>query len=113
MNLLGLCDLPAITSDGLIQGGGFARRGEQSLNEPPGFFDIKLNPVVLMDNLESHFTDMGNYKFSHRASLNRSRFLEKLFVRLRHACDESPAFLFFCCHLHILNVCLRGTHCKN
>lgn len=114
MNRLSLRHLPAIMEHGLFQGGsGFARGSEQSLNESPGLIGIKLNLIALIDDLAGNLTDMRNDKFSHRASLNRGRLLEKLFVGRRHARDKSLIFMFFNHCLHTPNVCLRGTHCNN
>lgn len=114
MNASGLLYLPAMTEYCLFQAGsGLAWASEQSLNESPGLVGIKLNLIALIDDLASHFTNVRNDKFSHRASLNRGRFLEKLFVRRRHTGDKSLVFLFFNYRWHEPNVCLCGTHCKN
>ncbi len=114
MNRLSLRHLPAIMNHCLFQGGsGFARGGEQSLNEVPGLIGIKLNLMALIDDLAGNLTDMRNDKFSHGAPLNRGRLLEKLFVCRRHARDKSLVFLFFNHCWHAPNVRLRGTQCNN
>ena len=114
MNSLSLRHLSAITSHGLFQGGsGFTRRSKQSLNESPGFIGIKLNLIALLDDLSGNLTDMRDDKLGHRASLNRGRLLEKLFVGRRHAGGKSLFFLLFNHCWHASNVCLRGTQCNN
>ena len=114
MNRSNLRHLPAIMNHGLFQGGsGFARGSEQSLNESPGLLGIQLNLIASIDDLAGNLTDMRDDKLSHRASLNRGRLLEKLFVCRRHARDKSLIFLFFNHCLHLPNVCLYGTHCNH
>lgn len=114
MNRLSLRHLPAIMNHCLFQGGsGFARGSEQSFNESPGLIGIKLNLIASIDDLAGNLADMRNDKFSHRASLNRGRLLEKLFVGRRHARDKSLFFLLFNHCSHASNVCLRGTQCNN
>ena len=114
MNGSGFFYLSAITNHCLLQGGsGLARRSEQSLNESPGLVGIHLNLIALIDDLASRFTDVRNDEFSHRVSLNRGRFLKKLFVRRRHTGDKSLAFLLFYHSRHVRNVRLRGTHCNS
>jgi hypothetical protein len=114
VNGSGLSRLPAMTNHCLFQGGSrFARGGKQSLNESPGLVGLKLNQIALIDNLAGNFPDMHDYKFSHRASLNRGCFLEKLFVRRRHPGDKPLAFWLCYYRWHVSNVCLRGTHGKN
>ena len=113
MNGLSLRHQPAMTNGGLLQGGsGCARRSKQSLNESPGLVGIQLKLIALIDDLASHFTAVRNDEFSHRASFDRSRFPEKLFVRRSYPGDKALAFLFFNYRLHEENVCLCGTQCK-
>jgi len=95
------------------RGGGRSQWREQRFDKAPGLVGIQLNQIALIDDLASDFTAVRNDKCGHGATLNRGRFPEKLSVRLRHACDKSPAFSFFCYRWHAPNVCLRGTHCKN
>ena len=96
------------------RGGGRSRWREQRFDKAPGLAGIKLNQIALIDDLAGDFTAVRNDKCGHGATLNRGRFLEKLFVRRRHTCDKSLAFwLFFYHRWHAPNVCLRGTHCKN
>jgi hypothetical protein len=97
----------------LQSGSGLARGSEQSLNKSPGLVGIKLNLIALIDDLAGNLTDVRNDEFSHRAPLNRGRFLEKVFVSRRHARDKSLIFLLFNYRLHTPNVCLCGTHCKS
>jgi hypothetical protein len=52
-------------------------------------------------------------KSSHRASLNRGRLLEELFICRRQARGKSLAFLLFSYRLHAQNVCRCGTHRKD
>ena len=114
MNWSRLCHLPAITPHCLFQGGsGLTRGGEQSLNQSPGLVGIKSDPIALIDDLAGNYTDVRNDKGSHRASLNRGRLLEKLFICRRQSRGKSLAFLLFSYRLHAPNVCLCGTHRKN
>ena len=114
MNWSRLCHLPAITPHCLFQGGsGLARGGEQSLNQSPGLVGIKSDPTALIDDLAGNLTDMRNDKGSHRASLNRGRLLEKLFICRRQSRGKSLALSLFNNRLHAPNVCLFGTHRKN
>ena len=114
MNRLSLRHLPAIMEHCLFQGGsGFARGSEQSFNESPGLIGIKLNLITLLDDLSGNLTDMRDDKLGHRASLNRGRLLEKLFVGRRHAGGKPLFFLLFNHCWHASNVCLRGTQCNN
>jgi hypothetical protein len=113
-NSLNLCHLPAVMGRGLCQSGrGFARGGEQCLNESPGLAGIKANLTALMDDLKGRLTNVRNDKLSHGASFNRGCGLEKLLVRRCYTRHKSPAFLLFCYRLHAPNVCLCDTHCKN
>jgi len=94
-------------------GGGFARRGQQSLNELPGLARIQSNLLALIDDITGHLADMGNDKFGHRAAPNCGRLLEKLFVRLGHPGDKSLAFSLFPHRRHTQNVCQTGIPRKN
>lgn len=114
MNWSRLRHLPAITPHCLFQGGnGLARGSEQSLNESPGLTGIKADMIALIDDLAGNHTDVRNDKGSHRASLNRGRLLEKLFICRRQSRGKSLAFSLFNYRLHAPNVCLCGTHRKN
>ena len=105
----------AVSPDGLPHGRGRrSRRREERFDKPPGLGGIKLNLIALIDDLASHFTDVRDDEFSHRASLNRGRFLEQLLVRRRHPGDKSLAFrLFLYQSWHAPNVRLCGIQCKN
>jgi len=105
----------AVSPDGLPHGRGRrSRRREERFDKPPGLGGIKLNLIALIDDLASHFTDVRDDEFSHRASLNRGRFLEQLLVRRRHPGDKSLAFRLFLYHCwHAPNVRLCGIQCKN
>lgn len=77
MNGSAIFYLMTIPDHRLFQSGtGLARRREQSVNKLPGLLGIELNLIALIDNLKSHFTNVRNDKLSHRAPLNRGRFLE-------------------------------------
>jgi hypothetical protein len=104
---------PPITGHPLFQGGGgLARGSEQCLDESPGLGGVKLNLIVLIDDLASRFTKVRNDEFGHRKPLNCGRLLEQLFVRRRHPGDKALAFLLFCHRRYKPNVCRHGTHDK-
>jgi len=66
MNCLGFSHLLTITNYSLFQRKrGFSWRSNQALDKPAGFVGIQLDLVILMDNLQSHFADKRDDKFSH------------------------------------------------
>ncbi len=93
-------------------GGGRSRRREQCFDKAPGLVGIQMDLIALLDNLARCFTTVRNDKRGHRATLKRGRFLEKLSVHFRHACDKSPFLWFSYNRLHASNVRLCGTQCK-
>ena len=93
-------------------GRGRPRRREQGFDKAPRLLCIQLNLIALLDDLASRFTAVGNDKCGHGATLNRGRFLEKLFVLVRHAGDKSLALSLLYRRFHGRNVCPGGTHCK-
>jgi hypothetical protein len=94
-------------------GGGRSRRREQRFDKAPGLAGIKADLIALIDDLAGNHTDVRNNKGSHRASLNRGRLLEKLFICRRQSRGKSLTFLLFSYRLHAPNVCLCGTHRKD
>ncbi len=102
-----------VSPDGLPQGRGRrSRRREQRFDKPPGLGGVKLNQIVLIDDLAGGFTGVQGDKFGERAALDGGGFAEKLFVRRGDPGDESVTFGLFQCCRHALNVCLRGTQIK-
>src|SRR5215469_2781922 len=78
---------------------------EQSLDKLPRLGGIELNLAALGNNPAGNFANMRNCKCSHRVTLNRSRFFNKLLVRCRHTGDKPFTSLRFCYCWHGVNVC--------
>ena len=79
---------------------GRSRWREQGFDKAPGLVGIQLDLIALIDDLVSRFTPVHNDELGHRASFEHGRFLKKLFVILRDACDKSLALSCFHHRLH-------------